>query len=137
MKTSLIHRNGGTITALYSIGHATRDGVAEWFFVGDVTWQDGGTSKAIEISPICVCCDNAVAEQMKDYSFVNDRLSQYLGKYGKWHDMKEAKDGRCYSWTPHAKTDYIPIVVGEDVVVPLAQGGYEFGSHKKRKARAA
>jgi hypothetical protein len=51
----LLHKHGGTITSVSEIGHETYKGVANWFFIGNVEWNDGSRSEAIQIAPIAVC----------------------------------------------------------------------------------
>ncbi len=106
--STLKHRHGGNITAVHAIGHDTHKGVAEWFFVGDVTWADGTESKRTRISPICLG-HNDSAEGIARCNGLHAELSEYLLQRGTWHGLKHKRDGRCYSWTPTEP-------VGEQVV---------------------
>lgn len=90
---NITHRHGGRITAVHAIGHETYKGVASWFFVADVAWDDGSRSEATEVSPNCFGGDDAVPYLRK--------LSDYLASHGEWHEPKHKRDGRTYSWTPH------------------------------------
>lgn len=99
----LLHRHGGEIVRLVAIGHETRDGVADWFFVGDIRWQDGGVSRDREIPPTCVCTDGDDARSVATCRGLMARLDQYLHDEGSWHDTKFKRDGRAYSWTPARK----------------------------------
>ena len=77
------HRHGGTITQVDGIGHAVgtpRDGRSTdtWFFVGNVQWDDGGTSTGTEIAPFLLTCGaagkpavDALLEAMNAYLLAN------------------------------------------------------------------
>lgn len=95
----LKHRHGGTITKISSIGHDSYKGVAEWFFLGDVKWEDGKESKETRIAPFALGHDGTI-EGQQECDALHGKLSDYLGRVGAWHDMKHKRDGRCYSWTP-------------------------------------
>jgi hypothetical protein len=95
---ALLHKHGGTITAVHAIGHETYKGVADWFFFGTVHWRDGSGGKEIQIAPWAICCDD---EDEPKVDALMKALNDYLGESGEWHDMKHKRDGRCYSWTPH------------------------------------
>lgn len=105
----LTHRHGGTITAIHAVGHQTIKGVADWYFIGDVEWQDGTKSKATQISPVAVCCDSAVDEQMAKWKRLHKVLNDYLESAGAWHEPKHKRDGRVFSWTPKAKEGSEPV----------------------------
>lgn len=92
------HRHGGTITAITHIGHATIKGVADWFFIGDITWQDGTQSRGREISPTALVYSNE-AEHAEIRALLA-QLDAYLTDVGEWHEPKHKRDGRMYSWTP-------------------------------------
>lgn len=112
----LTHRHGGRIVAIHSIGHVTERGVAWWFFRGDVQWPDSDKLHYdLEISPSCVCCDNAVDRAMREYVMVQDALNHYLKISGRWHDQK-SKGDLVYSWTPKRKEGSRQI---EDMVAEL------------------
>jgi hypothetical protein len=96
--SGLLHKHGGTITAIHAIAHETFKGVADWFFVGDVVWRDGTASKAAHISPISVCCETDADKPQVDA--LMKALNDYLEEAGEWHDQKSKRDGRVYMWTP-------------------------------------
>jgi hypothetical protein len=98
----LLHRHGGEVTALTHVGHNTQEGVADWFFVGNVVWFDGSKSDAVEISPMMLCADDA--EGHARVLRLSKALNEYLEGAGAWHDAKYKRDGRAYTWTPKAKT---------------------------------
>lgn len=98
-RTGLKHRHGGDIVAVHAVGHETYKGVANWFFVGDVKWDDGSESKRTRISPICLGHDGSEAGIAR-CNGLHAELSDYLVQRGTWHDMKRARDGTHYSWTP-------------------------------------
>jgi len=93
----LMHRNGGTITALTHVAHGTYGGVASWFFIGNVEWQDGSKSENREIYP------NHICGEPEEVNPLMAKLNQYLEDAGTWHDAKHKRDGRIYHWTPKAK----------------------------------
>lgn len=94
---SLQHRNGGEIVAVTHVAHETYKGVANWFFVGHVRWRDGSESKAAQIAPHAICCEDCDKEQLNG---LMSKLNQYLNEAGSWHEPKHKRDGRMYSWTP-------------------------------------
>ena len=98
--TTLQHAHGGTITAVTHIGHQTQRGVADWFFVGDVNWQDGSQSTGIQIGPgdLCHCNENAAKQEVHRLLAL---LNNYLAASGNWHDPVHKRDGRVVLWTPH------------------------------------
>lgn len=103
MSARLMHRHGGEILAVHAVGHDTDAGVADWFFIGDVKWNDGTSSNATRIAPFCLGHDStpdgeALCNEM------HGALTQYLGEVGEWHGQKRARDGRYYSWTPREKS---------------------------------
>ena len=91
-------QSGGTIKRIKAVGHETFKGVADWFFIGDVAYEDGGPEVERQIPPFAVCCDSD--EDKAELATIVARLSEYLRTAGKWHDQKETRDGRVYSWTP-------------------------------------
>jgi hypothetical protein len=89
--THLIHRHGGTILEVLSIGHrvATPAGGRSrdaWFYVCRISWDDGSgdTSREWEVPPICVCYlgDEGHAEVCA----LNELLGAYLLEHGKWNE---------------------------------------------------
>ena len=91
---TLQHRNGGEITALTHVAHETYKGVASWHFIGDVKWSDGTESKGIEIGPNALCGEPAECRPLFE------QLNAYLSEVGEWHDTRQKRDGRVYSWSP-------------------------------------
>ena len=103
MKTvHLQHKHGGRITAINAVGHSTYKRVAGWFYIGDVEWKDGGNSVGTEIPPWAVCFDHDIPEAHAEYATVAQKLNDYLGEQGKWHDTKFVND-MAVAWTPKAK----------------------------------
>jgi hypothetical protein len=98
--SALLHRSGGTITAVRAIGHDTYRRVSDWFFIGRVEWHDGSVSESVRITPTGLCHDDSEASQARVRDLMR-QLSEYLEVAGSWHGMKHTSDGRCYSWTPH------------------------------------
>lgn len=99
----LTHRHGGIVTQVTHVGHETHGSVADWFFIGNVDWSDGSASKAVHIPPFALCHDGT-EEGRELCNDLHGRMSDYLARVGTWHDMKHKRDGRCYSWTPEAKS---------------------------------
>lgn len=110
MKTKhLMQKSGGRITAINAIGHSTYKGVADWFYRGDIEWQNGGKSADTEIPPWAICVDHANPEALAEYTKLSEALTIYLHHHGDWHKEKHMKDGRIVSWTPHVKEDSIAL----------------------------
>jgi hypothetical protein len=92
------HKNGGIITKIYGIGHEC-DKPAEgrsrdyWFFIGDVTWHDGGNSKKLQIAPYHLCYVNDRSSTDELFKAMND----YLAEHGEWCDSKSKHEG----WYAH------------------------------------
>lgn len=103
MSALLQHRHGGTITAVHAIGHDTHKGVADWFFVGDVQWLDGSSSKRLRIAPFALGHNSTPAGEA-ECNRLHGLLTDYLRDVGTWHDAKRKRDGRVYSWTPKEPT---------------------------------
>ncbi len=98
MSAVLFHRHGGTITAITHIGHNTHKKVADWFFVGDIKWQDGTESKGREISPTMLCHDDTEASKARVNRLL-EQLNTYLRESGEWLDKpKHMRDGRVVNW---------------------------------------
>lgn len=100
----LRHKHGGRITALHAVGHDTHKKVAEWFYEGDVEWDDGSKSYATQIPPWALCHGPSVDASLPELNEVSEALNRYLADHGEWHDTKFTRDGRAYSWTPKDKT---------------------------------
>jgi hypothetical protein len=96
----MLHRNGGKVIAVTHVGHETHKGVASWFFIGAVEWRDGSISDDAQIAPNCLCYDEGEAGDKEQVHYLLGKLNTYLEDAGEWHDQKEKKDGRVYSWTP-------------------------------------
>src|SRR5688572_33191044 len=108
----IYHRGGGEITRVEAIAHKTYEGVAEWFFIGDVAWRDGGHSLAIGIAPTSICYDGDEPDAAEAQARINELLSKlnaYLEANGTWHDDKRKRDGRVYRWTPHKPADTLKL----------------------------
>lgn len=90
--------SGGKITNLKAVGHETFKGVADWFFVGDVEYFDGSKGENRQIPPFALCYESDADKPALDAAM--QRLNDYLRRNGEWHDAKETRDGRMYSWTP-------------------------------------
>lgn len=106
----LRHRHGGRVIDISAIGHNTYKGVASWFFVGHVKWQDGTESPRCEIEPSALCCIAADGEPgLIECEAFHSGLNDYLREHGRWHDMKAHRDGRHYSWTPHQPKNEQPV----------------------------
>jgi hypothetical protein len=105
----LMHKHGGTILSLHAIAHETHKGVADWFFVGHVQWDDGTESPDARIAPYQLCCDADDAAADTTIRRAMRALVNYLGDAGDWHDAKHTRDGRIYHWTPKAKAGRAPL----------------------------
>lgn len=99
---ALLHRHGGQIEAITDVGHNTYKGVASWFFIGRVRWQDGSYSDAIDISPNLVCHDGTPASEARVRALMAT-LNDYLERAGTWHEPVHTRDGRVYSWSPRSR----------------------------------
>jgi hypothetical protein len=95
-----MHKSGGRVTTIHSVGHETYKGVATWHFVGDVTWSDGTASKNVEIAPWALCYDSVHPGAREELNAVMEKMNSYLAEQGKWHNPKNKKDGRVVHWTP-------------------------------------
>jgi hypothetical protein len=105
----LMNKHGARITAIHSVAHDTFRGVADWFYVGDLEWKDGGKSLASEIPPWAVCFDHDNQAAHAEYATISERMNEYLKTHGAWHDVKFMKDGRAVSWTPKQKKGNVPL----------------------------
>lgn len=99
----LMHKHGGRITAIHSIGHSTDNGVAYWYFKGDVVWPKGKPSTSIEIAPWAICIDANHPGAKIEVDELMAKMNDYLAKQGKWHEAKHKNDGRIVHWTPKAR----------------------------------
>lgn len=100
----LRHKHGGIIRNIHYIGHEIVKGVADWYFVGDVDWDDGTKSNKLQIAPWAVCRIEDTVDAVTECNAVFERMSEYLTKKGNWHDTKKKRDGRIYNWTPDSPT---------------------------------
>lgn len=93
------HKHGGRIPEIYALGHVTRRGVADWFYLGTVEWDDGTKSTGAEIPPFALCAGQA-PEARAEVNTLSEALSKYLVERGRWHDPIHKRDGRMVRWTP-------------------------------------
>jgi len=94
------HKHGGQITSVTGIGHhldKPSDGYSRdyWFFIGDVTWRDGGNSVGIEIAPWAVCYVDG--EPRDEVDALMSALNKYLQAHGDWCERKSGHEG----WYAH------------------------------------
>lgn len=94
------HKHGGKIVDVYSVGHETHKGVADWFFLGKVEWSDGTVSEGARIAPWALCADQKNADAQSEINALLEAMNSYLRKHGAWHEPKRARDGRMVHWTP-------------------------------------
>lgn len=100
----LQHKHGGRITRLEKIAHECyppEDGRSRdtWFFIGDVQWRDGGSSKGLEIAPWALCADMDNADAQAEINGVLAALSDYLRQHGKWSHDSKTRSG----WYAHVR----------------------------------
>jgi hypothetical protein len=101
MKTKhLIHKNGGTITAITGIGHRTVENVPYWFYQCDVTWDDGTKSSGVEVLPDRICADQSNAKAMVEINKASDALTKHLRENGKWLKKGQWVGDRLVHWVP-------------------------------------
>ena len=94
---TLLHRHGGEITNVTHVGHDTYKGVAEWFFIGDIKWQDGSESKERQIPPTMLCHDDTPESKARVHSLL-DQLNAYLHECGEWLEKPKKKRGLLVHW---------------------------------------
>ena len=99
----LLNKHGARITAIHAVAHDTYMGVADWFYICDLEWEDGGTTLGREVPPWAVCFDHDKPEAHAEYSAASEKLNAYLLEQGNWHDPIHKKDGRIVNWTPKLK----------------------------------
>jgi hypothetical protein len=112
-------KSGGRVTAIYSVAHSTYKGVAEWYFLGDILFEenpDGSCKGALqrEIPPYAVCYDGTneatKVEAKEELDTIMAALNRYLAEKGKWlRKTKHLKDGRAVVWEPKEKNCLVPI----------------------------
>lgn len=85
----LHHKAGGQVYEVMGVGHRTFEGVAYWFVLGCVKWNDGTVSEGLEIPPDRLCCDGSNNEARAELDAVMKPLNEHLRKRGRW--LKEAK----------------------------------------------
>jgi len=112
----LLLKGSGRITAVHGVAHSTYQGVASWYFLGDVAWSaeenNGREAKLLnhEIPPYAICYDSAnEAAGKAEVDAIMKGMNEHLASKGKWHKPKEMKDGRMVSWTPKEKTGLSPL----------------------------
>lgn len=97
----LLHKHGGTITAVHGVGHTTTDGVPEWYYICDVVWDDGsGSRERWKVPPWALCYDGSKPESIAELNAVAEKMNAHLAKHGKW--LKKAKRVGDYfiHWLP-------------------------------------
>ena len=111
----LLLKSGGRITAIHSVAHSTYQGVASWYFIGDVSWtaeENNGRAATLlnhEIAPYSICYDSEHEKEGKaEVDAIMKEMNEYLLGKGKWHKPKQVKDGRMVSWTPKEKMGLAP-----------------------------
>lgn len=96
----LLHRNGGTITAINGIGHDTDEqGRAFYYFTANVQWWDGGISTALRTAPFAIVIDDQGRDPKTgeaEYVKISDALADYLRAKGEWHPLEGGR-----GWTPY------------------------------------
>jgi hypothetical protein len=95
----LQHRNGGRITAVHRIEHSSYKRVAEWFFVADIEWEDGGKTVEGPLPPWALCVVEDSPEARAEYATLTAKLNDYLADVGEWHDGRMV-NGMLVHWTP-------------------------------------
>lgn len=83
------HKHGGQITRITAIEHRAHPpqhghSSDEWFFVGDVTWDDGTKSEGLEIAPYGLCCRDE--SQRQEVDGLIEALNKYLSENGTWSE---------------------------------------------------
>jgi hypothetical protein len=107
MSMTLRTQGTGTIKALKGIGHQTYKGVADWFFVADVTYDDGGENRDLQVAPYALSYESEADKPELDAAM--RKLNEYLDRNGEWHDDKRKRDGRIYCWTPKSPKGMEPL----------------------------
>lgn len=89
----LEHRFGGKVV-LRGVGHETFKGVASWFYIGDVTWDDTcKTQMNAHIEPNNLCGEHG------EVVAASRLLNRYLSEQGQWlANQKILRDGRIVFW---------------------------------------
>lgn len=85
----LLHKHGGRITAITGYGHRTIEKVPYWFFLCDVTWDDGTSRKEVEVLPDRICYGSDNPEGKAECDKAMGALSEHLRKHGRW--LKKGK----------------------------------------------
>jgi hypothetical protein len=104
----LRHKCGARITAVHSIMHATHEGVASWFFIGDLEF-DTGTLEYKDISPVQLCADHDNPDAKAELDKVLDAMNEHLLKHGRWLRKNKWVGDRLVSWEPKRPTHSTPI----------------------------
>src|SRR6267142_5551727 len=103
----ILHRHGGRVVSIAKIGHVTtgngKKGVAHWFYLGRVVWDDASVSESIEIPPFALCVDDGdhLAADA-EYKILSAKMSTYLIRAGSW-------DSKRSLWIPIKPTGEKPI----------------------------
>lgn len=99
MKTiDTFHKHGGRIREVHAIAHRTYKGVAEWFFIATVEWNDGSVSEFAEVAPWALVSGELSGKDEVDALVA--KLTDHLAEHGEWHEPRQKRDGRIYGWTP-------------------------------------
>lgn len=109
----LLLKSGGRITAIHGVAHSTYQGVASWYFLGDIEWtaeENNGraaTLKNHELPPYAICSDSP--EGKAEVDAIMKEMNEYLASKGKW--LKKAKwvGERLVNWVAKQPTGLVPL----------------------------
>jgi hypothetical protein len=92
------HKHGGRILRIEKIAHEIAkpsDGRSRdiWFFIGDVSWSDGGLSSGHEIAPWALAYGDNRDGAQKEINQLSQLLNEYLLAHGKFYE-----DGPHEGW---------------------------------------
>lgn len=87
---AILHRHGGTITEITSIGHEVSKpqgghSTDVWFYVGKVRWDGTDAERSTEIEPWALCTDTPAGHA--EISQLGELLMTYLRERGHWNDV--------------------------------------------------
>lgn len=106
-------KQGARITAVHAVAHSTYEGVADWYFMGDLEWpKEEGKAPTVqgnrEIPPYAVCYLDDAGKPECDT--IMKALNDYLLEKGKWlREGKNMPDGRIVNWLPKQKAGLAPL----------------------------
>lgn len=107
----LYHRGGGRITLISHIGNRTHEGVAYWFFLCDVVWdENGAASRGIEVIPNQLYVDSSAPAGKPEYDWAMEKLNNFLARNGRWLSKPKWVGERLVHWVakePH-RTEVMP-----------------------------